>query len=103
MRASLMAVSVAALLTTSLLATEASAYDRRIKIINDTNVPIWSVFAGHRDRPTYSVIPAYSWAWVDPEDYSGYCVYDVKVVFQDGDVFTRRMNACSLDAHWRFY
>lgn len=116
MRNLLSAAITAVVFATTLFAASAQAYDgydRSVLIINDTSYTIDHIYAGNADSRYYRDVdllgsevlyPGES-IWVNPEDYTGYCLYYFKAVFDDGDVVKSHntVNACDSDASWRLY
>ncbi|MES2034428.1 MAG: hypothetical protein V4466_09650 [Pseudomonadota bacterium] len=90
-----------------LSAAQASAEDRRVRIINETRHTIVKFYASNvsagtweedilgRDvlRPGQSVV-------VNADDGSGYCLYDFKAVFDDGDELVKsRVDVCKIESY----
>ncbi|MFN3687160.1 hypothetical protein [Salinarimonas sp.] len=72
--------------------TEASALDRRVEIVNRTGYTMVEFYASNQDRTTWeedilgaSVLPSGRSVVIDIDDASGYCMFDFKAVFDDGD------------------
>jgi hypothetical protein len=100
--------AAAVLTAVSLLsATQASAEDRRVRIINETRHAIVKFYASSvastgweedilgRDvlRPSQSVV-------INVDDGSGYCLYDFKAVFDDGDELVKsRVDVCKIESY----
>lgn len=91
----------------ALIAGPALAEDRRVKIINETDHTIVQFYAsnvGQDDweedilgadmlRPGQSVT-------INIDDGSGYCKYDFKAVFSDGDVLVRQgIDVCKVSVY----
>ena len=91
----------------ALIAGPALAEDRRVKIINETDHTIVQFYAsniGENDweedilgtemlRPGAAVT-------VNVDDGTGYCKYDFKAVFSDGDVLIRRgIDVCQVSVY----
>jgi hypothetical protein len=91
----------------ALVAGPAMAEDRRVKIINETDHTIVQFYAsnvGQNDweedilgsdmlRPGQAVT-------VNIDDGSGYCKYDFKAVFSDGDVLIRHnIDVCQVSVY----
>lgn len=89
------------------IATPASAADRRVRIVNDTGYTIVEFYGSNvgsdsweEDILGYDVIGPYSSMMIDFDDGSGYCLFDFKAVFNDGDVLTRkRVNVCEISTY----
>lgn len=97
-------VAAGVLLMSSL---EASAYDRSIRVVNNSSDRLVSLYATHVDRSGWGpdllagTIPPGRQRIIDVEDYSGYCRYDFKAVFSSGATAEKwRMNACVVES-WR--
>ncbi len=102
------AAAIAVFAAASLLtAASASAEDRRVRIINETRYTIVRFYASNvsendweedilgRDvlRPGQSVT-------VNVDDGTGYCLYDFKAVFDDGDELVRsRIDVCKISSY----
>lgn len=103
-----MGLAVAVFAASSVLtATTASAEDRRVRIINETGHTIVRFYASNvgansweedilgRDvlRPGESVT-------VNVDDGTGYCKYDFKAVFDDGDSLVRQgIDVCKVSSY----
>ncbi len=91
-------------------AVNAQAQNRWVTIINDTNYTMMEFYASNRDQTNWgrnwfgnSVLPAYSDVDINLDDGSGYCIWDLKAVFSDGDEVTRMgLNVCEVGS-WRVY
>lgn len=85
------------------LAAGASAADRRVKVINETAVPLVEFYASNigtndweEDILGTDVLPSGASVTVNIDDGSGYCKFDFKGVFEDGDeVVSERVDVCS--------
>ncbi|MFZ5670686.1 MAG: hypothetical protein ACOY4K_14450 [Pseudomonadota bacterium] len=93
--------------TTALTPSLASAEDRRVRIINETQHTIVRFYASNVGatsweedilgdgvlRPGQSVV-------INIDDGSGYCLYDFKAVFDDGDSLIRqRVDVCKISSY----
>lgn len=93
--------------TTALTPGMASAEDRRVRIINETRHTIVRFYASNVNasgweedilgrevlRPGASVV-------MNIDDGSGYCLYDFKAVFDDGDSLVRnRVDVCKISSY----
>ncbi len=101
--------AVAAAIMLVSLAVPAFAQNRWVEIINDTGYTIVEFYASNVGAPTwgsdilgYDVIGPYSSWDINFNDGSGYCVFDIKAVFNDGDVLESQINACEVSSH-RYY
>lgn len=82
----------------------AQAFDRRIRIKNDTGQAIVSVQAGSRESgwsgQVLGAVPAGKAAMATIDDGSGACVYDFSAKLADGSVRTARgVNVCDLSVY----
>jgi len=90
--------------------SNAQSYNRWVNIINDTNYTMVEFYASNRDQTNWgrdwfgnSVLPSYSNVDINLDDGSGYCIWDLKAVFSDGDEVTRMgLNVCEVGS-WRVY
>lgn len=97
----------ATMVVSALSATTADAAGRRVRIINNTNVPIHSFYASNVSRQSWEedilgndVIPAGGSMMINIDDGSGACLFDFKAVFDDGDVLVRnRINVCRISSY----
>ncbi|WP_421702811.1 hypothetical protein [Aliiroseovarius sp.] len=91
-------------LVTMIATTGAHAQDRRVTIVNNSGYTIVQFYASHRDAPTWEediwgndVLPSGSSFRVNFDDGTGYCIFDFKAVFDDGEVLVdRHLNVCEL-------
>ncbi len=91
-------------------AVSAQAENRWVTIENDTGVTMREFYASNRDQRTwgrdwFGSSMLYSGQTVDfnIDDGSGYCIYDLKAVFVDGDEVTSMgFNVCELGT-WRIH
>ena len=104
------AIAAASILAGLAPASAADRYDRRVVIINDTGVEMREFYASNVG--TYSwqedilgryTLPAGQSFTANIDDGTGYCMYDFKAVFSDGDVLIRnRVNVCEISSY-RYY
>lgn len=88
----------------------AQVLNRWVSIINDTNVTMTEFYASNRDQSNWgrdwfgnSVLQSFSQVDFNLDDGSGYCIWDLKAVFADGDEVTRMgLNVCETGS-WRIY
>jgi hypothetical protein len=82
----------------------ATALDRRVTIVNNTGYTMVRFYASHRDARTWQedifgnkvLYSGYS-VVVNIDDGTGYCIFDFKAVFDDGDeVESFGNNVCEL-------
>lgn len=84
--------------------TEAVAQDRRVTIINNTGYTIVRFYASNRDAATWEediwgndVLPSGSSFRVNFDDGTGYCIFDFRAEFDDGEVLEKRgVNVCEI-------
>ncbi|CDP51194.1 hypothetical protein [Paradevosia shaoguanensis] len=95
-----MAIAQVVLLT----ATGANAIDRRVKIINNTGYTIEQFYASSVGQDSWEedilgrdVLPSGSSVVINVDDGTGYCKYDFRAVFEDGDVLDKsNVNVCEI-------
>lgn len=82
----------------------AQALDRRVTIVNNTGYTMVRFYASHRDAKSWEedifgnkvLYSGYS-VVINIDDGSGYCIFDFKAVFDDGDeVESWGNNVCEL-------
>ena len=84
--------------------TDASALDRRVKIINNSSYDIVEFYASNKGSTSWeedilgrNILPSGSSVVINIDDGSGYCKYDFLAVFEDGDELTKyNNNVCDL-------
>lgn len=84
------------------LAGSAAAQDRRVRIINDTGYAMVQFFGSNKGTNSWEedilgrqVLPSGSSVVVDFDDGTGYCVFDFRAFFSDGDGLVRNgVNVC---------
>jgi hypothetical protein len=99
----LFAATAAAVLL-SMQAGQAENLNRHVVVQNDTGFTMTRFYASNRDSSSWEedifgeyVLPAHSAVDVNIDDGTGYCIYDLKAVFEDGDEVERRaFNVCEL-------
>lgn len=97
---------ILALVISLLAVAEASALDRRVRIINDTNVDLREFYASNTDAATWEedilgehILPAGSSVVINIDDGRGYCMFDFRAVFVDGDeLIDHRINVCEIES-----
>jgi hypothetical protein len=99
---------VARLAATALLvaatALPAAALDRRVRIVNNTGYTIVEFYGSHRDARSWQedildldVLPSGSSVSINFDDGTGYCIFDFKAVFSDGDELKKfGVNVCEI-------
>lgn len=88
----------------------ASAQNRVVQIINDTGVTMTHFYATNRDQRNWGrdwfgnqVLRSGYNVDLNIDDGTGYCIYDFRALFSDGDEVTRYgFNVCELGS-WRVY
>jgi hypothetical protein len=97
----------AAIVLSGFAASTASAEDRRVKIINDTNIQLDRFFASNsgvtewqEDILGQGVLGPHSSVVINIDDGTGACLYDFKAVFHNGrtDV-NERINVCQISTY----
>jgi hypothetical protein len=99
-------IAVACLLATTLglASTSAQAFDRRIRLINNSNRTIDAFYSSNVDSGywggdhlgQYVVPPGYSIV-IDLDDDSGYCRFDLRTVMDDGtEVVRSNVDVCTV-------
>ena len=86
------------------LATPSLALDRRVTIINNTGFTITNFYGSNKGTNSWeedilgqSTLPSGSQVTINFNDGSGYCKFDFKAVFSDGDVLVREnVNICEI-------
>lgn len=91
----------------ALSAVSAHAENRWVTVRNNTNFVMMEFYASNRDQPSWGR----DWFGMDVlmngeekafnlDDGSGYCIWDLKAVFDDGDeVITNGFNVCE-EPYW---
>jgi hypothetical protein len=76
--------------------TSASAEDRRVKIINETSYKITHFYGSNAGSQSWEedilgqdILSPNQSVTINFDDGSGYCKFDFKVVFEDGDEVVR--------------
>jgi hypothetical protein len=104
---SLFKTCVLGLAAAALLSTSARAEDRRVKVINETNATIVHFYGSNAGSDSWEedvlgsdvVKPGQS-VRINFDDGSGYCLFDFKAVFSDGDVLIRRrIDVCKVGVY----
>jgi hypothetical protein len=86
----------------TLLASPALALDRRVTIINETGFTMTNFYGSNTGSKSWEedilgqdVLPSGSQVVVNFNDQSGYCMFDFRAVFEDGDELIReKVNVC---------
>jgi hypothetical protein len=82
----------------------ASAYDRRIKVINNTGYAMTGLYASNTSKRNWNYnmlqnggIAPGDFVIADVDEGSGFCMYDLLAVFEDGTRVPRyQVDACTL-------
>ena len=93
--------------TLSMAASQAQALDRHVDIVNSTNDTIERFYASNVDEDDWEedilgddILGPGRAVTVNFDDDSGYCMFDFKAVFSDGDVLVRRrVNVCEISSY----
>jgi hypothetical protein len=80
------------------------ALDRRVRIINDSVYDIHEFYASSVDARTWEedilgseILPSGTNVVINIDDGTGYCQYDFRAVFEDGEeVVTESVNVCEI-------
>lgn len=108
-RAALLRASLAltALVAGLAFVGDASAADRRVRIINDTSVDMREFYASNVDTSSWeedilgkSLLPAGSSVMINIDDGTGACLFDFRAIFVDGDVLEDdSINVCQIESY----
>lgn len=98
---------VAATLIAATFASAAVAQNRIVQIINSSGYTIMEFYGSNigsdsweEDFLRYDMIPSGAHMNTNFDDGSGYCMFDFKAVFDNGDVQIRkRVNVCEIDTY----
>ena len=93
--------------TTALTPGMASAEDRRVRVINETRHIIVRFYASNVNATSWEedilgqqVLKPGQSVVMNIDDGSGYCLYDFKAVFDDGDALERkRIDVCKISSY----
>ena len=88
-------------------AAPSQAEDRRVRIINETQTTMVEFYASNVGADTWEedilgndVLPAGDSVMMNIDDGTGYCLYDFRAVFADGDVLVReRVDVCEISSY----
>lgn len=89
------------------MATGAFAQDRRVQIVNKTGYTIIEFYGSNvgandweEDILGVDILRSGRTQTINFDDGSGYCMFDFKAVFSDGDVLTaKRINVCEIGTY----
>lgn len=94
----------AAFLFVSMVAVPASALDRRVQIVNNTGYTMVQFYGSYRDTDSWQedilgadvMYSGTSWN-INFNDGTGYCIFDFKAVFENGEELTDfGINVCEI-------
>ncbi len=99
-----------ALLTLTLFFTSVSsvsALDRHVRIVNNTGYTMVRFYGSNKGSDSWEedilgsdVLRSGQSVRINFDDGSGYCKFDFKAVFEDGDVLTRKnINICKIGTY----
>ena len=85
-------------------ALPAAALDRRVTLVNNTGFTIVEFYGSNTGSKSWEedilgadVLPSGSSVVINFDDASGYCMFDFRAVFEDGDVLERgEVNICEI-------
>ncbi|WP_097068458.1 hypothetical protein [Rhodobacter maris] len=97
-----MGTTVAAMIAS--LALPAAALDRRVRIVNNTGFTMVRFYGSNKGSDSWEedilgndVLPSGSSVMIDFDDASGYCKFDFKAVFEDGEELVKNnVNICQI-------
>jgi hypothetical protein len=98
---------VAAVVASVGLAAPATAQDRHVQVVNETQHAIVHFYASNVDRGSWeedilgeSVLPVGQSVNINIDDGSGACLYDFKAVFEDGEELVRNgIDVCTTSTY----
>ena len=99
----LTAITAAGILSAT-FALPAAALNRVLTIVNDTRYVIVEFYGSNKGSTSweedilgYDVLGSYDSLNINFDDGTGYCIFDFKAVFDDGDeVVTKGVNVCEI-------
>jgi hypothetical protein len=90
----------------AIIALPVAALDRTMTIVNRTGVTMNNFYATNtgnsnwgRDWLGSDVMPSGSQFFIDFNDNSGYCMFDFRAVFTDGDELIDQVNVCEIGTY----
>ncbi|RME16088.1 MAG: hypothetical protein D6801_06135 [Alphaproteobacteria bacterium] len=97
-------VALAAGLVALASAALADNMDRRVRVVNETGFTLTRFYGSHRNAATWeadlfgeAVLPTGDSVIVNFDDGTGYCVFDLRAEFEDGDVIEKfDVNICEI-------
>ncbi len=89
---------------TALIALPVAALDRQVTLVNNTGFTIVEFYGSNTGSGTWEedilgpdVLPSGSSVVINFDDATGYCMFDFRAVFNDGDVLERGgVNVCEI-------
>ncbi len=98
-----LSAAIATVMTVS-AAQDAMAQDRRVRIVNNTGYDIVRFYGSNKGSKSWeedilgnSILPSGSSVNINFDDGTGYCKFDFKAVFSDGDVLVKNnVNICEI-------
>lgn len=99
--------ALTAMTITAAMALPASALDRRVKIVNDTGYVLVEFYGSNKGSTSWEedilgadILRSGQSVMVDFDDGTGYCKFDFRAVFDDGDVLVRKgVNICEIGTY----
>lgn len=99
--------TMAALAVTATTALPAFALDRRVKIVNDTGYVLVEFYGSNKGSDSWEedilgtdILRSGQSVMIDFDDGTGYCKFDFKAVFDDGDELIRKgVNICEIGTY----
>lgn len=96
--------AIVAVILTLTFAVPASALDRRVQIINNTGYTMVNFYGSYRDTDSWQedilgsdVMPSGTSWNINFNDNTGYCIFDFKAVFSNGEELTDfGINVCEI-------
>ena len=101
------ALALGAMLLLGTALSPAKAYDRTMRIFNNSSYTVYHFYAANRDAQYWSgdilgedVLQPGEYTDVDFDDGSGYCIFDLKATGKGGSpVWNKRINVCE-QSYW---
>lgn len=99
--------TMAALAITATTAIPAFALDRRVRIVNETGYVLVEFYGSNKGSTSWEedilgpdVLGSGQSVMVNFDDGTGYCKFDFKAIFDDGDVLVRKnINICEIGTY----
>lgn len=99
--------SALALICTAAMTLPAAALDRQVRIVNETNYTIMQFYGSNKGTDSWEedilgndVLRPGQSVRIDFDDGTGYCKFDFKAVFDDGDVLVSNdINICKIGTY----